>query len=403
MVTIADAQLRPAPGASATGPPARARQVARLAPAVGPALVVALALAVIVAGGLIAGHGDPLVFVRFGADFARVIRPPRGASVLPGTGYDGQYFWALSQDPWLGHGQTLAAFADQGFRLQRIAYPALAWLLALGRPPAIGWSLLGLNVLVVLGATAGFSLYARARGWSAWWGAALGLLPGCSYAVLGDLSDALATTAMLGGLVAWRHARLRLSAGLLTLACLAREPMTLAVVAVAVQATLDGAPGRCLVRRALSAVRMAPVALPAACFFAWQGYIHLRAGGSSAAPGTAFALPFAQFALEGGRALSAWRSADGMWELLYLGVMLAGIIAGLAQARRGATAPAVAAGLFALTLPVLVFGGAWSYTRLSAPMLACLLLVGLERRARGPLSICLVATGLGALVPLGIG
>jgi hypothetical protein len=383
------------------------RQVLRDTEAVGPGLLVGLLLALLVGGGLRAYHGDPLAFVRFGRDFVGLIHPPRGAVVYSDAGNDGQYFWSLAQDPLLRNHDTLQAFATQSFRLQRIAYPALAYLLAAGRSAATGWTLLGLNVAIVLLATVLFALYARRRGWSGWWALGVGLLPGLQYAVLGDLSDALAVTTMLGGLIAWRHRRHRAAAALLTVACLAREPMMLAVLAIGIETTLDvrrrvHQPGGSL-RRAVREGSWTPLLVPVAAFCAWQLYIHARVGVSTSAPWTAFAAPFTQVVAELRHALQNATPIDGAWDLLYLTGMLAGIGLAIAHARRGRSATALAALLFALVLPVLTFGYAWSYTRLSAPLFACLLLLGLERRSRGTLALCGAIAILGALVPLSIG
>jgi hypothetical protein len=66
---------------------------------------------------------------------------------------------------------------------------------------------------------------------------------------------------------------------------------------------------------------------------------------------------------------------------------------------RRRTAASIAALLFGLSLLVLVFGDPWSYTRLSAPMFAALLLCGLELRHRPALLLCAAAAGLALLAP----
>jgi len=50
-------------------------------------------------------------------------------------GYDGQFYHYVAHDP-LARNQSLRASIDANYRYQRILLPALAWLLALGRP---GW------------------------------------------------------------------------------------------------------------------------------------------------------------------------------------------------------------------------------------------------------------------------
>lgn len=407
MATTIPDQLAPLPRRAAPVPPDRERRLRARWGVLGPGAVVGLMVALVVSSGLAASHGDPSGFVHFGRVFAAVIHPPRGAILATPSGYDGQYFWSLATDPLLLHPSTIGAFATQGFRLQRIAYPALVDLLAAGRPAGVLWALLAVNVVTVIGATVLFAGYARRRGWSGWWGLALGLLPGLMYALLGDLSDGLAVATMLGGLVAFRHDRRWTAGVLLAVAGLAREPMMLAVLAVAVQnAVVARSRARLQVielRRAVREAAWTPVLVPALAFSAWQLYIRVRGGGAISAPGSAFAAPFTQLGAELHHALHAASAVDGAWDILYLTAMVTGMALAAAHARRGPSAPAVAALLFALVLPVLTFGDAWSYTRLSAPLFACLLLAGLERRARGTLLICAAVAALGALVPLSIG
>jgi hypothetical protein len=401
MAATVEAQLG-AP-ASRTAISRRAARLLAHTDALGPAIVVALVLAGLIGGGLVAHAGDPLAFVRFGRDFVSLIHPPAGALIYAHAGYDGQYFWTLAQDPFLLHAHTLLPFVTQSFRLQRIAYPALAWVLAGGRASATAWTLIAVNGLVVVGATLGFAAYARRCGWSGWWGLALGLLPGFAYAVLGDLSDALATTAMIAGLIAWGHARPTAAGLAFAVACLAREPMVLAVVAVALAGLLEARRrGDGWIRSVRRGVGR-PVVVPAVAFIGWQVYIHVRLGVSTTAPWTAFAAPFSQFGVELGHALANPSSVGGVWDGTYLAAMAAGIALALVHVWRAPDAPALAAGLFALLLPVLTFGYAWSYTRLSAPLFACLLLLGLQRRSRLTCALSILVACLGALVPLSIG
>lgn len=367
----------------------------------GPALVVAVILALIIGPGLVVYHGNPTGFVRFGGHWVDVTHPPAGAVIDTKLGYDGQYFWALARDPLLLHHSTIADFHNAGFRLQRIAYPALAAGLALGHESVLPWTLLALNVFIVLAITVAFSAYARRRGLSGWWGLAVGLLPGLQFATMGDMSDALAVAAMLGGLMAWREQRRWLAGALLGLAALAREPMVLAVAAVG----LEAAAGCYSQRHRPGALRRAvrnvwpTVALPAGLYGAWQVYLHTRGAPGTSAPGTAFQPPFKGLLDEVNRALAHGLGAAPVWDLAYLALMVAGVVVSFVLLRRGALAPAIAAVLFGLVLLILTFGNDWSYTRLSAPLFAALLLGGLDRREPWSVFTCTAVAALGALVP----
>ena len=366
-------------------------------------LAITVLFAIVIAGRLDTYHGNATGFVLFGKRWVQFTQPPRAALINSPDGYDGQFFYIQAKDPLLLHDSTVAGFrgANEAFRMQRVAYPALAWLLAAGQRSAIPWSLLAINILAVLGITGAFAFYARRRGWSGWWALAVGLLAGFLTATLRDLSDPLAVAGMLGGLMMWQRGRQWWAGGLLTLAVLAREPMILAVVAIAADTAWRSLrPGHA--PRALSqAVRdvWPAVILPATAFVAWQAYVDVRYGGNAASTSLAFLPPFEGLIDEVRHALAAPSRRSTAWDLGYLSLMAAGIAAAIALVWQKVTVAGLAALLFGLSLLVLVFGDPWSYTRLSAPMFAALLLAGLEQRHRVALAICVAGAAMTAVVP----
>ena len=130
-----------------------------------PVLIVALLFGVVVGNRLSTYHGNPTGFVLFGSHFERVTHPPPGAVINSKYGYDGQFFYLQAKDPLLLHAATIAAFrrSRQPFRMQRVAYPALSYLVAGGRRSAIPWAMLGVNVAVVLLVTLGFGFVGFSR------------------------------------------------------------------------------------------------------------------------------------------------------------------------------------------------------------------------------------------------
>lgn len=377
----------------------RAQSVLVRTQAIGPVLVVAAVLAMILGAGFLAGRGNPTVFVHFGHQFVRATQPPPGALIARGTGYDGQYFWTLARDPLLLHGRTLAALP--GFRLQRILYPALAYALAGGRADLIPWTLLAVNVIAVLGLTAAFARYARGRGRSGWWALAVGLLPGLQFATLADLSGVLAIALTLGGLMAWEGERRWAAAGLLAFAVLTREAMLLAVAAIAVDAGARWWPrrrDRDALRRSARLVWPA-LALPVAAFLSWQAYIRLRQAPSSLPPISAFQWPLVSLMRQAGQLFAGRPTVSNLWDLAYLVAILTGIVAAFALVRRRISAPAVAAVLFGLMVPILSLSSEWGYTRESTPLFASLLLGGLAGRMRPAIRVCVVVAALGAVIP----
>ncbi len=370
-------------------------------------LIVAIVLAAFVAGRLGAAyHGNPTGFVRFGALWAQYTDPPPGALVDSAQGYDGQFFWVQAKDPLLLDDATVSNMRRGGaaFRLQRMAYPTLVFLFAAGQPSAILWSLLAINLLLLLGITAGFALYARRRGWSGWWALALGLMPGLVLATMRDLSDPLAVASMLAGLLMWQEGRRWWSAALLTVAVLAREPMMLAVLAIALDAGAGwwrARPEPGSLRRAMRRAWPA-VVVPAVAFFAWQAYIDVRYGGNAAATSSGLQPPFKNLVDELKAAVDADSTFLGLWDLAYLTLMVAAIATAVAMARSRLGATSVVALLFGLSLLVVIFGDDSSYTRLSAPLFAALLIEGLRRRNRCALALCAAAAALTAFVPLAV-
>jgi hypothetical protein len=370
----------------------------------GPVTVVAIVFALLVGARLNGYDGNATGFIEFGHDFAAYTHPPRGALVNSATGYDGQFFWILAQDPLLLHQRTLDRLRPQPFRAQRMAYPLLAFLLAAGQPGAIPWTMLAINLVVVLAITAVFASYARSQGWSGWWALAVGLTPGFLLATMRDLSDPLATASMLGGLLAWRSGRRWSAAGLMTVAVLAREPMVLGVVAVAIAAAAGWRRARNEPGALRRAARAWPVvAIPAVAFVGWQIYIQLRFGSNVLKSSPGILPPFKNVVDEIRRSLNQDSPLASLWDIAYLSLAVAGLLAAVTLAVRRLTDASAAAVLFGVLFVVLRLDDEWGGSRFGAPLLVVLLLAGLDRRARPVLWICALAAALTALIPSALG
>jgi hypothetical protein len=371
-----------------------------------PVLVVAVVLGFLLAARLSTYHGNAAGFALFGRQYVRYTHPPARAPINSATGYDGQFYWIQATDPLLLHRSTLTNLhaTAPGYHLQRLAYPALAFVLAAGSRTVLPWALLAVNVFALLGITAAFSVYAWRRGWSCWWALAVGLMPGLLMPTLRDLSDPLAVAGMLGGLMAWQRGRSWLAGALLTVAVLAREPMMLAVAAVAADAggrwwrerRIPGSFIRSL-RRAWPAV-----VIPAAAFLVWQVYIHGRYGASAAASSKPVLPPLQDFVDEVRYALGHDAPATALWDLVYLVLILTGMGGAVALLRQRPTAPTLAAVLFAVSLTVIVFGDQWGDTRYSAPLFAALLLGGLESGSRRVPRLCALVAGMTLFLPVAL-
>ncbi len=393
---------------SAVPPIADLRPPARLAMRrrrwiAGPVLIVAALLGLVIWSQL-AGGGNLTVFVVFGRMYASAVHPPAGALLNTATGYDGQFFYVQALDPLLLHDATVHALSAAGaaFRMQRMAYPALAYLLAGGQASAVPFALLAVNVLVLLGLTVAFAIYFTRRGRSALWAIPLALMPGMLLPVFRDLSDPLATAALVAGVVWWQNGSRWPAALALTVAVLTREVMIVAVVGVAAEAAVRAWRTR---RHSFGARLVARhawpvIALPAAAFVAWQAYVVIRNGGL---PGDAnLGLPFANLVQEANRSLAVKPPLYAAWDIAYLLLILAAIGVAFLSAWRQLTVRSAAAAAMAIGVLVPAFGDIWSDTRLSAPLFALLLIDGLQRRDRPALMISAAAASMTALLPLGL-
>ena len=372
-----------------------------------------IAVVVVVAGLVLLGPwlqtldrqgGSLSGFVVFGEDFRSSIDPPQGARVVGGPGYDGQYFWKMAVDPWLGDATVDALeAADDEYRAQRILYPTLAWALAAGSDDLVPAVLQLVDWLAVAALVALFAVVAKRHGRSPWWGVALGLTPGMYLGLVRDLSDPLAVALLVAAVVALvEFERPGLAAAAGAAAVLTRESMLLLAIAVVVVL---------VARRLPLPPSLRPAALPrgawivpaviAVVFGAWQLYARTRVGTLpmfATAEGQ-FRAPFAFIAEQldqtrhdagsGGRfARLAYANAAYLTQLT-----IAAVLAMWALVKRP-DLPAVCATGFALVGITQNYGDHYSYTRATAPLLALLALIALQRSAAVPLMVA----GFGVLL-----
>jgi hypothetical protein len=160
-----------------------------------------------------------------------VVDAASGLPRVPGTGYDGQFIWQLSQDPLTHDAHAFGVRTDTAaYRQQRVALPAVVW--ALHEVTGISHALLlvAVNVLALLGTAWAGALLARHFGRHAMWGVALALSPGLVLALARDLNEPLSALGLLAGLYLWCRGRPALATLPFLLAVLARET-TLSVLA----------------------------------------------------------------------------------------------------------------------------------------------------------------------------
>ena len=227
--------------------------------------VTVLAAAFVVARLAVVAHGDITRFIDVGSAFAQVHHVPHGIAIVPGGGYDGQFYYRLALDPANLHRTAYGITLDNGYRIQRITYPVLAWLLAAGQQAAVPYSLVAVNV-VALGALAWLAaLLARDCGRRPAWGLLVAGYFGFLFSLGRDLTEICEACFVVAGLLSLRRGRPVWAGLALAAAVLSRETALVVVAGVALVAVRDVVRGR---RRPVRADLA--FFLPVALYAAWQ-------------------------------------------------------------------------------------------------------------------------------------
>src|SRR5205823_10677460 len=174
-------------------------------------------------------RGDVSVLVCVGTE--RTDQAPYAAVRAPWgrEGYDGQFYYALAQSPWRRHEEGIDAPAA---RQLRILYPAACWLLSGGDPEVLLWVMPAVN-LAAIGGLAGLGAWLALRhGLSGWWGFLLPLALNPGLPALRNLTDPLATLALVGLLGAWLVRAPAWAVGLCAAAAVLGREQNVAIVAL---------------------------------------------------------------------------------------------------------------------------------------------------------------------------
>lgn len=215
-------------------------------------------------------HGfEPSYFVVAGADqYDATSADPSLRAIRDGSGYDGQFYYRLAIAPFS------KKFVDHGirfdvpvYRQQRILYPLLAWIFSFGNPAWVPLTLILLNY-VGLCLIAGLGgAFARAASRHAMWGMIFSLYPGFIFTLSRDLTEIVASTFFLLGLLLMHRSRHGLSAACLCLAVLARETTLVVPTVIVLRSTLN--------RRVAGTARNSVLyyAVPLVLYAGWRTYL----------------------------------------------------------------------------------------------------------------------------------
>lgn len=343
----------------------------------------------------LAAGGNITKFVRAAAPFSDRNGVPRGLFVFPSNGYDGQFYYRLALDPANLHHEAFGITLDSPFRLQRIGYPALAWLVSLGQRSWVPVALVVVNVLALSAIGLVGGMLARDCGRHALCGLLLAGYFGFFISVGCDLTEPAAAACLLGGVLAYRLGRPVLAGLLFAYGALTRE--TVMVVPLAIGLTRLVTVVRRPVRPGAGDLAWC---LPAIAFGGWQlilraatgTFILLNGFGSNSSAG----LPFGGF-IDAMRLnlglLPALTGAADIW-FLEVATLMAFVVAALASLRSAAV-PAyerVAFVAFIIELGVLSAGIWTGHADLRSIdevyLFAVLILLGPGRRRLVPLALC---------------
>ncbi len=234
-----------------------------------PTLVVAVFLLAYLGITLLRAGGDPLTFAQLGDGFAAGV--PKGH-----PGYDGQFSYWLALDP--RPSAAAAHFDVAAYRYQRILYPLLARLLALGIPALVPWMLVLVNFVAQVVGTRLVEAWLLAHGVNRWYAVSYGLWAGLAAAVRLDLAEPVCFALVAASFVAQLRGRFWLGAALLGLAVFAKETALVFLAAQLLWAVVA--------RRWRLAVALGLAAAPFAIFqlllLRWFGAIGLASGGADA-------------------------------------------------------------------------------------------------------------------------
>lgn len=183
------------------------------------------------------------------------------------AGYDGQYFFYLAHDPLLRDPRPSRFLDLPAYRYARILYPTVVWAFSFGRPEAIPWALLGVNLVAALVGTALAVDILRSLGKSRWLALAYAFSPPILIGLTADLAEPLAFALIAGGIALYLRGRHGWAGLVFAFAALAREVSLLVPLAFAAHAVF-----RRSWREALAS--LLPLAMPVA----WHLVIWARLG-----------------------------------------------------------------------------------------------------------------------------
>jgi hypothetical protein len=234
-------------------------------------------LAGLVGARWITGNYDWTYFAVAGDQFTDPRKTPMRVHVAEGPGYDGQFFLRLAFEPFTTRRTAWGIEIDgPAWRQQRIVYPLIVHIVALGQPHWVPFTLVAVNLVGVTVLVLACSVLAGRVGLAPAWGIVPAFFPGPTMGLARDLAEPLNACLLTLAVFACTNASFGWAALALAAATLTRETTMISVAAVA--ATVTGL----ALRRSTPAPAWSPVMLiwlaPAAGLLAWHSALRVLWG-----------------------------------------------------------------------------------------------------------------------------
>lgn len=206
--------------------------------------VAVVATVFVLARLVVVAHGDVSGFIDVGSVFSQPSAVPHGVAIVPGSGYDGEFYFRLALDPLDLHRTAFGITLDNPYRVQRITYSFLAWLGAGGQAVAVPYALIAVNVVALATLTWLGAVLARDCGRRAAWGLLIAGYFGFLFSLGRDLTEICEACFVVAGLLLLRRGRPVLAGFVLAAAVLSRETALVVVAGIGVVAAADVVRGR---------------------------------------------------------------------------------------------------------------------------------------------------------------
>jgi hypothetical protein len=239
----------------------------------GVVAITAILYAIAIVGRLASCHWDPTGFILPGKARYYPQQSPIQLLVRGPGGYDGQFYYRLAIDPLTSQQVAYGLSIDgPAYRAQRILYPVLVHVLALGKVAWIPASMIAVNYLAICGLAFAAGRFAELFGLPALYAVAIPFLPAVVLGLARDLSEPLATSLELCALLFLCSRRKKLAGCALALLVLTRES-TMLLASVIFLWSLWHA-----LRKQSSWSDGIGLAIPLATYAAWQCRIRMAWG-----------------------------------------------------------------------------------------------------------------------------